>query len=92
MDTARARLFIEGRVQGVCYRAFTRDVALSLGLDGWVKNLRDGRVEAVFEGDKERIQQAIRRCLTGPPGARVSRIDTQWESFTGNESGFDIRY
>lgn len=92
METARAHLFIEGRVQGVFFRAFTREVALALGLHGWVKNLRDGRVEAVFEGDKERIRQAINQCHAGPPGSRVTHIDTHWETFTGDESGFHIRY
>ncbi len=91
METARAHVFIDGRVQGVFYRAFTRDVAVSLGLSGWVRNLRDGKVEAVFEGQKDLIQQAIHQCHTGPPGARVTHIDTQWENFTGNESGFHIR-
>ena len=91
METARAHVFIDGRVQGVFYRAFTREVAVSLGLSGWVRNLRDGRVEAVFEGQKDLIRQAIHQCHAGPPGARVTHIDTQWENFTGNENGFHIR-
>jgi len=92
MDKARAHLFIDGRVQGVFYRAFTREVAQSLSLDGWVKNLRDGRVEAVLEGEQKVIQQAIQKCYAGPPGARVSKIDIQWEQYTGKESGFNVRY
>jgi len=92
MDAARAHVFIDGRVQGVCYRAFTRELASSLGLTGWVRNVRDGRVEAVFEGEKKIIEQAIRDCYAGPPGARVSRIETQWETYRGDEQGFSVRY
>jgi acylphosphatase len=92
MEEARAHLFIEGRVQGVFYRAFTRELAHSLGLKGWVKNLRDGRVEAVFEGKKELIEQAIKECYIGPPGARVSNIDVNREPFIGDLKGFSIRY
>ena len=92
MEKARAHLFIDGRVQGVFYRAFTREVAHSLALDGWVKNLRDGRVETVLEGEKKVIQQAIQKFYAGPPGARVSNIDIQWEQYTGKEVGFSVRY
>lgn len=88
---ARAHLFIEGRVQGVFYRSFTRELAGDLGLDGWVRNLHDGRVEAVFEGPKERIEQVIAACQKGPPGARVSHVDIAWEPLSG-EKGFAIRY
>ncbi len=92
MEETRAHLFIDGRVQGVFYRAFVKDLAHDLGLNGWVKNLTDGRVEAVFEGDGTLIRQAIRRCYEGPPGARVSGIEVQWENYTGKESGFSVRY
>jgi acylphosphatase len=91
MGKARAHLFIEGRVQGVFYRAFTREIAFHLSLDGWVKNLRDGRVEAVFEGDKVVIEQAIQQCYAGPPGSRVTHIDIHWEEFSGEE-GFRVLY
>jgi len=89
--TSRAHLFIEGRVQGVFYRAFTREQAEDLGLNGWVRNLHDGKVEAVFEGPKERIEQAIILCRTGPAGSRVTHVDVAWEPATG-EKGFEIRY
>ncbi len=92
MENARAHLFIDGMVQGVFYRAFTRDIAHSLGLEGWVKNLRDGRVEAVFEGKKVLIEKAIKECYVGPPGARVSNIDVKWETYIGEEKGFSVRY
>jgi acylphosphatase len=92
MEEARAHLLIDGRVQGVFYRAFTREMAHALKLKGWVRNLRDGRVEAVLEGEKNIIQQAIQKCYAGPPGARVTNIDVQWEHYTGEENGFHIRY
>jgi len=92
MDQARVHLFIEGRVQGVFYRAFTRDVAYKLGLNGWVRNLYDSRVEAVFEGEKNLIEQAIKKCSTGPPGALVTDIEMKWETFIGDLKGFTVRY
>jgi acylphosphatase len=92
MDEARAHLFIEGRVQGIFYRAFTRDVAHTLGLKGWVRNLYDGRVEAVFEGKKEIIERAIKECFSGPPGARVTNIEVKWEESAGDLKGFAIKY
>jgi len=92
MDEARAHVFIEGMVQGVFYRAFTRDVAYKLGLNGWVKNLRDGRVEAIFEGKKDLIEKVIKQCYDGPPGARVNSIEVKWEESLGDLKGFAIRY
>lgn len=91
-DMARAHLFVEGIVQGVFYRAFTRDIASSLSLRGWVKNLPDGRVEALFEGYKKNIEEAIKHCLSGPPGARVKNIDVKWETYKGDFEDFAIRY
>jgi acylphosphatase len=92
MENARAHLLIDGVVQGVFYRAFTRNVAVKLGLHGWVRNLFDGRVEAVFEGERELIDQAVRQCRRGPEGSHVSNVDLNWESYTGLERGFEIRY
>jgi acylphosphatase len=88
---SRAHLLISGRVQGVCYRAFTQDQAITFGLNGWVKNLHDGRVEAVLEGRREHIEQAILACKIGPAGARVTDVDITWKSPLGEE-GFEIRY
>jgi acylphosphatase len=92
MEKARAHIFISGRVQGVCYRSFTRGLAYNLGLNGWVKNLHDGRVEALIEGEKNVIELAIKECHVGPPGSRVTDIDVRWETFIGNHKGFEIRY
>lgn len=92
MDGARAHLIIRGRVQGVFYRAFTRNVAVKLGLSGWVKNLYDGSVEAVFEGDRALIEQAIGHCRVGPTGAHVTDIEMVREGYSGQEKGFEIKY
>ncbi len=92
MEKVRAHIFFSGRVQGVCYRAFTRDVAYNLALNGWVKNLYDGRVEAVFEGEKDLIELAIKQCHVGPPGSKVTDIDIRWKTFIGDQKGFEIRY
>ena len=92
MEKAKAHLFIEGRVQGVFYRAFTRDLAAKLGLHGWVRNLYDGRVEAVFEGSRELIEQAILECKKGPPGSYVQDVDVTFEEYSGEKKGFEVKY
>jgi acylphosphatase len=92
MTPARAHLFFRGRVQGVFFRAFTHEVANELGLSGWVKNLYDGRVEALFEGDRQKVEEAIQRCSEGPPGARVDDVDVRWEDYRGESRDFIIRH
>ncbi len=92
MAKTRVHLYIEGKVQGVWYRAFTRDVATKYGIRGWVRNLPDGRVEAVFEGDESDIEKAIAECYKGPPAAVVTNIDIKKEPFKGEFNGFEIRY
>jgi len=89
---SRAHLQISGRVQGVFFRASARDTATKLGLTGWVRNSPDGGVEAVFEGDKERVEEAIEWCRNGPSYAQVSDVDIKWEEPTGEFSGFEIKY
>ena len=66
---------IEGRVQGVGFRAWVEDKARALGLDGWVRNRRDGSVEALFGGDADAVAEMLRRCEIGPPAARVTGIE-----------------
>jgi acylphosphatase len=92
MNTAKAHLFIEGRVQGVFYRAFTRNLASKLGLNGWVRNLYDGRIEALFEGSRELIEQAIQECWKGPAGSSVRNIDVRGEESPAEYKSFEIRY
>ncbi len=91
-EYSRAHLIIEGTVQGVFYRAFTRDVAVTLGLKGWVRNLPDGNVEAVLEGEKGDIENAITMCYQGPSASRVSTINVLWKDYKGEFGTFDIRY
>jgi len=85
-------VFVCGRVQGVFFRSDTQDEAIRQNVAGWVRNLPDGRVEAVFEGEKESVDRLIEFCRRGPPGARVTRVDVSWEDCTGEFKGFHIRY
>lgn len=86
----RVRVRIQGRVQGVFFRAEARARAESLGLAGWVRNARDGSVEAVFEGDEERVRSMVDWCGRGPSGARVDDVEVEGEEPTG-ETGFSVR-
>ena len=92
MEKVRARVIIEGRVQGVFFRHHTEEAALRLGVKGWVKNRRDGRVEAVFEGDQERVEQIIQWCHQGPSEAKVTKVHVNWEDYTGEFEGFSVTY
>jgi len=87
----RAHVFVSGRVQGVWFRASTRDKAEALFINGWVRNLPDGRVEAVFEGDDEKVKEMVEWCRRGPPLAHVDRMDVEYESPRG-EMEFKIKY
>ena len=92
MKTVRAHLWISGLVQGVFYRSYTRRQAEMLGLKGWVRNLPDGRVETVFEGDSASVEKMINWCQQGPPAARVSNVEIKWETTNTDECrGFEIR-
>ena len=88
----RAHVFIKGRVQGVLFRYATRDEANLRGVKGWVRNLSDGRVEAVFEGDEEAVKRMISWCWVGPPGAKVISIDVEWEEYLGEYKDFRVLY
>ena len=90
----QARVTISGRVQGVWYRASTKNKAEQLGLTGWVKNTTDGRVEAVFEGEKQRINEMIVWCSIGPSQAKVKgvKVDNQKELRKQEFEEFSIVY
>ncbi|MDQ2051636.1 acylphosphatase [Natronolimnohabitans sp. A-GB9] len=90
-DRTRVHVFVSGKVQGVYYRANTRDTAREKGIDGWVKNLEDGRVEAIFEGPEDAVEAMIEWCHTGSPAADVEDVDVEYEDSQG-EDGFEIRY
>ncbi|SFG13737.1 acylphosphatase [Halopelagius inordinatus] len=89
-DRVRAHVFVSGRVQGVFYRASTRDAARERGVDGWVRNLDDGRVEAVFEGPRPDVEQMVEWCHTGSTAADVEGVEVTYDDPEG-ESGFEIR-
>ena len=84
-----AHVFVSGRVQGVGYRASTWDMAQLLKLRGWVRNLKDGRVEAMFEGDRAQVTEMIRWCHQGPPAAVVSEVVTEYSQPVGLK-GFEV--
>jgi acylphosphatase len=79
-EATTVRVRITGRVQGVWYRGWTVDQARRLGLAGWVRNRRDGSVEAVFSGPPDAVRAMIERCWQGPPAARVHEITEQPET------------
>jgi acylphosphatase len=87
---ARARVVIRGRVQGVFFRAETAARARSLGLAGWVRNNPDGTVEAVFQGDRDRIESMVAWCRRGPASASVEDVEVEWTETRG-ERGFATR-
>lgn len=87
----RVHVFISGSVQGVFFRAHTRRKAFELGLAGWVKNLPNGRVEAVFEGAEERVEEMVVWCHQGPPASQVEKLEKVEEPEEGLK-GFEIRY
>ncbi|MXR42075.1 acylphosphatase [Halobaculum sp. WSA2] len=89
-DRVRAHVFVSGRVQGVFYRANTRDAARERGVDGWVRNLDDGRVEAVFEGSRDAVEELVEWCHTGSPSALVEDVAVEHGEPDGEE-GFTIR-
>jgi len=86
----RAHVIVHGSVQGVFFRAETRDRARSLGLGGWVRNAPEGTVEAVFEGDDDRVDSMVEWCRRGPQGAQVDDVEVKWLAPEG-EGTFSIR-
>ena len=91
MAIVRAHLFISGRVQGVFFRACTQEEAQKRNLTGWVRNLYDRRVEALFEGEEEAVKSMISWCHSGPPHAVVSEVSVEIEEPRGEFTRFDIR-
>ena len=87
----RIHIIVEGRVQGVGYRANTRRKAYQLGLTGWVRNLRDGRVEMMAEGGEEMIDRLIQWCYRGPTSAYVSKAIMEKTEATGEFQRFTVK-
>lgn len=87
----QCHVFISGTVQGVSYRYFVLQNAKELGLKGWVRNLDDGRVEALFQGNKELIEHMIELCRKGPELAKVLQLECQWEETSAEYTNYSIK-
>jgi acylphosphatase len=92
MEKKRVHVLISGRVQGVFFRAYTRDTAVREGVQGWVRNVPDGRVEAVFEGDRDRVDRMVAWCRVGSPLGHVDGVEEWEEPYSGEFREFEIRY
>jgi acylphosphatase len=90
-DRERAHVYVSGSVQGVFFGDSDRHQAEQLGLAGWVKNLPDGRVEALLEGPPEKVREMIRWCEEGPPHATVEDVDAEFETPGEDLDGFQVR-
>ena len=88
----RLEAWVHGTVQGVWYRASTREQAVALGLTGWVANRPDGSVQLVAEGPKAALDALLAWCRQGPPNALVTRVDVRYEPYTGAFLSFSVRY
>ena len=91
MAKVRKHVVMQGLVQGVWFRATTREQALANHVKGWVRNVYNGDVEAVFEGEEEDVTQVLQWCYKGPPYARVLKVEVKTETHTGEFSTFSVR-
>jgi acylphosphatase len=89
---AKVHIIVSGRVQRVYFRGYTKNEAQKRNVNGWVRNLPDGRVEAVFEGEKEDIDDLIKSVNEGPSYAKVENLNIKWEDFKGEFTDFQIHY
>ena len=87
----RVHAFVSGKVQGVWYRASSQQKAQELGLYGWVRNLSDGRVEFIAEGEESHLQELLNWCWQGPELADVTNIDKEWSAASAEFSSFDTK-
>jgi acylphosphatase len=87
----RAHVLVSGRVQGVFFRSETELQAKKLDVKGWVRNLADERVEAVFEGEETAVKRLVDFCRKGPLGARVTNVNVLWEAYRGEFRSFEVR-
>ena len=92
MAKSRTRLIIKGIVQGVSFRYYTQREARKYGVAGWVRNLPDGSVAALFEGEEEDIEAMIQWCRQGPPGARVTEVIVQPDEYQGEFQSFSVTF
>ena len=87
----KVHIFVSGRVQGVFFRYETQEKAREFGVTGWVRNLPDGRVEAVFEGERVKVKEMLKWAEKGPSGAIVDHLDAVWEGYRGEFQDFEVR-
>ena len=92
MANQRVRVFVKGKVQGVFFRQALKVKAIQNDVFGWVRNLDDGRVEAVLEGDGESVNTLVEWCHGGPANARVEDVDIKNEKYSKEFSKFDVLY
>ena len=92
MKHKRYHVYISGRVQGVCFRGNAVRISRTFGVTGWVRNLPDGRVEALFEGDKRVVENMLAWCRQGPPYAYVARVEVEWQAYVGDQTDFRVVY
>jgi acylphosphatase len=92
MSKERVSIIVQGRVQGVFYRARTKEKAIELGLNGWVRNRIDGTVEIVAEGNKEDLESLVDWSQHGPKHAHVTKVDVKWQPFVHEFSDFTVKY
>ena len=91
MARVRAHVFVAGLVQGVYFRDSTRRAASSYNVTGWVRNLPDGRVEAMLEGEEQGVRRMVAWCHEGPPGAVVEDVAVAWGEYSGQFGTFAVR-
>ena len=92
MVQKRVHLFVTGRVQGVFFRQATRVIAIKNYVTGWIKNLDDGRVEIMIEGEDKSVDVVTKWCNLGPANSRVDELKTNQEEFLGEFDNFEVRY
>jgi acylphosphatase len=92
MTKFRVHIWVTGRVQGVYFRYAVEELALNRGITGWVRNLPDGQVEGVFEGDEPKVKEILTYCHRGPQYAKVDHVEVREEPFRGEFRGFEIRH
>jgi len=92
MAKSRAKVIVKGMVQGVNFRYYSQRQAAKFNITGWVKNLPDGSVAAVFEGDEQDVEAMVQWCRRGPPSAQVTELIAQPEEYRGEFSSFSVKF
>lgn len=86
-----AHILVSGRVQGVAFRYYARNIASQLGVGGWIKNLPDGKVELLVEGSKNSVEEMVEWCKRGPRMAEVEDIEVDWLPYSGKYNEFQLK-